>query len=134
VRLADELGCASCLQSGVYAAVSGPTYETPAETRMLRALGGDAVGMSTVPEVIAARHAGMKVLGVSVITNLACGISHDGIAAPVTHAEVMENVTLGTEKLRALLKGAVPRMQEAMQQQRQQQQQQQQEKAAAVAK
>jgi purine-nucleoside phosphorylase len=71
---------------GVYCALSGPTYETPAEIRMFRLLGADAVGMSTVPEAIAARHHGMKVLGISCITNLAAGLSGDVI----NHQEVME--------------------------------------------
>jgi purine-nucleoside phosphorylase len=74
------------LVEGVYAAMSGPTYETPAEVRMLRTLGADAVGMSTVPEVIAANHMGMQVLGISCITNLAAGIS----SQKLSHAEVME--------------------------------------------
>jgi len=110
---AAELGISSALRTGTYAAVSGPTYETPAETRMLRAIGADAVGMSTVPEVIAARHVGVRVVGVSCITNLACGISHDGEGvAKVTHEEVMENITLGVEKLKQLLAAAVPKMQQ----------------------
>ena len=71
---------------GVYCALSGPTYETPAEIRVYRFLGADAVGMSTVPEAIAARHQGMKVLGISCITNLAAGITDEKI----NHAEVME--------------------------------------------
>lgn len=110
---AAELGISSALRTGTYAAVSGPTYETPAETRMLRAIGADAVGMSTVPEVIAARHVGVRVVGVSCITNLACGISHDGEGvAKVTHEEVMENITLGVEKLKQLLVATVPKMQQ----------------------
>lgn len=78
------------LRAGVYAGVLGPSYETPAEIRMLRALGADAVGMSTVLEAIAARHAGMRVLGVAVITNAAAGGGHD--APPdgaLSHDEVL---------------------------------------------
>ncbi|MEI7473776.1 MAG: purine-nucleoside phosphorylase [bacterium] len=74
------------LQNGVYAALTGPSYETPAEIRMLRLLGADAVGMSTVPEVIAANHCGMNVLGISCITNMACGI----LDQPLNHEEVIE--------------------------------------------
>ena len=74
------------LQEGVYCAVTGPTYETPAEVRMFRTLGADAVGMSTVPEAIVARHGGMKVLGISCITNLASGI----LDQPLSHEEVIE--------------------------------------------
>lgn len=74
------------LQQGVYAGLSGPCYETPAEIRMLRTLGADAVGMSTVPETIAANHAGMSVLGLSCITNLAAGLSQQKLS----HDEVME--------------------------------------------
>ncbi len=74
------------VRRGVYAALSGPSYETPAEIHMFRALGADAVGMSTVPEAIVARHMGMKVLGISCITNMAAGISED----PINHEEVIE--------------------------------------------
>ena len=74
------------LRRGVYCALSGPTYETPAEIRMYRMLGADAVGMSTVPEAIAARHFGMKVLGISCLTNMAAGMTDDVIH----HEEVME--------------------------------------------
>ncbi|NOU99815.1 purine-nucleoside phosphorylase [Paenibacillus planticolens] len=82
IALKQELTIAE----GVYAMMSGPTYETPAEIRMLRKLGGDAVGMSTVPEVIAARHSGIDVLGISCITNMAAGI----LPQPLSHDEVME--------------------------------------------
>ncbi|WIA12044.1 hypothetical protein OEZ85_012123 [Tetradesmus obliquus] len=109
-REAQQLGFEDAMRTGTYAAVSGPTYETPAETRMLRAIGADAVGMSTVPEVIAARHVGVRVVGISCITNLACGISHDGQVAKVSHEEVMENINLGVEKMRQLLLAAVPKM------------------------
>lgn len=81
------------IQEGVYVGNTGPTYETPAEVRMIRTMGGDAVGMSTVPEVIVARHSGLKVLGISCISNMASGI----LDQPLTHDEVIET----TEKVRA---------------------------------
>ncbi|OFI07613.1 purine nucleoside phosphorylase 1 [Clostridium acetireducens DSM 10703] len=74
------------IQKGVYTMMTGPTYETPAEINMVRILGGDAVGMSTVPEVIAANHCGIKVLGISCITNMAAGI----LDKPLNHKEVIE--------------------------------------------
>ena len=77
------------LRDGVYAGLLGPSYETPAEVRMLERLGADAVGMSTVPEVIVARAIGIRVVGVSCITNLASGLS----PAPLSHAEVIETTT-----------------------------------------
>jgi purine-nucleoside phosphorylase len=83
-EVAGEIGLS--LREGVYMALQGPNYETPAEIRMMRALGADAVGMSTVPEAIVARQMGMTTLGVSLITNAAAGIE-DG---PINHAEVME--------------------------------------------
>ncbi len=86
--LAEAAGRAEqvALRAGVYAGVVGPSYETPAEIRMLRALGTDAVGMSTVLEAIAARHAGMRVLGIAVITNAASGARDD---AALSHEEVL---------------------------------------------
>jgi purine-nucleoside phosphorylase len=80
------------LQEGVYVGNTGPSYETPAEIRALRVLGGDAVGMSTVPEVIVAKHAGLNVLGISCISNMAAGILNQ----PLSHDEVIET----TEKVR----------------------------------
>jgi purine-nucleoside phosphorylase len=74
------------LRRGIYAALSGPSYETPAEIRMLRTLGADAVGMSTVPEAIVARQMGMKILGISCITNMASGV----LDQPINHHEVIE--------------------------------------------
>lgn len=103
-QAAEELGIP--LLEGVYLGLLGPSYETPAEIRMLRALGADAVGMSTVPEVIAANHAGLQVLGISCITNLASGI----LDKPLSHAEVIET----TERVKArfvnLVKGIILRI------------------------
>lgn len=83
-EIANNIGIT--LQEGVYAMFSGPTYETPAEVRMARILGGDAVGMSTAPEVVVANHCGLKVIGVSCMTNMAAGI----LDQPLCHEEVME--------------------------------------------
>ena len=87
------------LQEGVYAGLLGPTYETPAEVRMLATLGADAVGMSTVPEVIVARAIGMRVAGISCVTNLASGIS----PYPLSHAEVLETTTRVAAQFEALV-------------------------------
>jgi purine-nucleoside phosphorylase len=87
------------LQEGVYGGLLGPTYETPAEVRMLATLGADAVGMSTVPEVIVARALGMRVAGISCITNLASGISPH----PLSHAEVLETTALVAERFEGLV-------------------------------
>jgi len=94
------------LEEGVYAAVLGPSYETPAEIRMLRMLGADAVGMSTVPEVIGARALGMRVLGISLISNLAAGIS----PVPLSHAEVMEAGARVQEPFSRLVRELLPRI------------------------
>lgn len=91
------------LREGVYAAVPGPCYETPAEVRMLRKLGADAVGMSTVPEVIAAAHAGMRVLGISLITNLGAGLR----SGPICHDEVLEAARQAVPRLRSLLRTVI---------------------------
>ncbi|WP_373898391.1 purine-nucleoside phosphorylase [Haloimpatiens sp. FM7315] len=91
------------VKEGVYFMMTGPTYETPAEIRMVRALGGDAVGMSTVPEVIAANHAGIKVLGISCITNMAAGI----LDQPLNHLEVIETSNRVKKEFVDLVKGII---------------------------
>ncbi|EYE87450.1 purine nucleoside phosphorylase [Fervidicella metallireducens AeB] len=91
---------------GVYIMMTGPSYETPAEIRMCRILGADAVGMSTVPEVIVANHSGMKVLGISCITNMAAGI----LEQPLNHQEVMETSEKVKDKFKSLVKGIVSRI------------------------
>ncbi len=102
--VAEEQGL--LLREGVYAWLTGPAYETPAEVRMLTILGADATGMSTVPEVIVARAIGMRVLGFSCITNLACGLSN----TPITHAEVLETTDRVAGAFKALVRGVVERM------------------------
>jgi purine-nucleoside phosphorylase len=93
------------LRAGVYIQMNGPSYETPAEIRMARSFGADAVGMSTVPEVIAAAHMGVPVAGISCITNLAAGMSQH----PLTHAEVVEVARAMEGKFIDLLRAFVPR-------------------------
>ncbi|TCO79407.1 purine-nucleoside phosphorylase [Marinisporobacter balticus] len=88
------------LQEGVYACMSGPTYETPSEVKMVRVLGADAVGMSTAPEVIVATHSGMKVIGVSCMTNMAAGI----LDQPLDHREVMDTSEKARAKFITLMK------------------------------
>jgi purine-nucleoside phosphorylase len=99
-----RLGINIC--EGVYVAVSGPSYETPAEIRFLRTIGADTVGMSTVPEVIVARHCSMKVLAISCVTNMAAGVLNQ----PINHAEVLETGDRVRTSFVALLKALIPRM------------------------
>ena len=94
------------LAEGVYCGLLGPTYETPAEVRMLAFMGADAVGMSTVPEVIVARSLGMRVLGVSCVTNMACGLT----TQPITHAEVIETTARAAADFERLVSGIVARL------------------------
>jgi purine-nucleoside phosphorylase len=96
------------LREGVYAYVAGPSYETPAELRYLRLIGADAVGMSTVPEVVVARHAGMRVLGISTITNLAMPDPPPGYT--LSHAEVLETGRQVIPRLVQLIHGVVRRL------------------------
>ncbi|MEA3356652.1 MAG: purine-nucleoside phosphorylase [Candidatus Bipolaricaulota bacterium] len=95
------------LRGGVYLATLGPSYETPAEIRAFRTLGADLVGMSTVPEVIAARHAGMEVLGISCATNLAAGVNPN---ARLSHEEVIATTQRVGKKMRRLLVGIIGRL------------------------
>jgi len=107
-RAASEAGIT--LREGVYVCLSGPTFETPAEVRMLRMLGGDAVGMSTVHEVLVARHGGMRVLAFSGITNLA--IDRLDAGADANHEEVLEAGRLIVPRLEAILRGVLRNMAE----------------------
>jgi len=102
-QVADENGI--LLHEGVYTCISGPTFETPAEIRMLRMIGGDTVGMSTAHEVIVARHAGIRVLAFSSITNVA--IDNVDIQAETNHEEVLEAGKTIVPKLTTLLKGVL---------------------------
>jgi purine-nucleoside phosphorylase len=107
-RIADDAGGAMGLKlpHGIYAACHGPSYETPAEVRYLRTIGADAVGMSTVPEAIVARHMGIEVLGISCITNMAAGV----LAKPLNHEEVLETASRVRGKFIGLLNGIIARL------------------------
>lgn len=98
------------MYEGVYAAVAGPSYESPAEIRYLRAIGADLVGMSTVPEVIAARHSNIRVLGISCVTNAAAGI----LDKPLNHLEVLETAERVKGQFIAVLRAVIPRMTAAL--------------------
>jgi len=104
LEAAKEIGLE--LPQGVYAGLRGPTYETPAEVRMLRTLGADAVGMSTVPEAIVARHSGISVLAFSCLTNYAAGLSD----AAINHEDVIEIGKAAGKKLAELILKIVPRL------------------------
>jgi purine-nucleoside phosphorylase len=103
-QVAGELGIP--LSEGVYAAVTGPSYETPAEIRYLRTIGADLVGMSTVPEVIVANHLGMRVLAISCVTNMAAGI----LPQKINHEEVLETGRRVRDTLVRFLKALAPRL------------------------
>ena len=98
------MGSEMCIRDrgeGVYAAMQGPCYETPAEIRALKALGADVVGMSTVPEAIMAHSLGMRVLGLTMVTNMAAGLT----GAPLSHEEVMIASDEGAQRFQALVRG-----------------------------
>ena len=107
-RIADEAAAAAGVPvtHGVYAGLLGPSYETPAEIRYLRTIGADAVGMSTVPEAIAARHMGLEVLGISCISNMAAGV----LPEPLNHADVLETTRRVRGAFMALLEGIIERL------------------------
>jgi len=91
------------IKQGVYGYTKGPSFETPAEIKALRAIGADAVGMSTVPEAIAAKHMGMKILGISCVTNMAAGVTDK----PLTHEEVIETGKMAGKKFKELIMGII---------------------------
>jgi purine-nucleoside phosphorylase len=103
-RLSIDLG------EGVYAALAGPSYETPAEIRYLRSIGADLVGMSTVPEVIAARHSGLRALGISCVTNAAAGV----LDQPLDHNEVLETAERVKSQFIGVLRAVIPQIADAL--------------------
>jgi purine-nucleoside phosphorylase len=107
-RVADEAGqtIGVTLEHGVYAVCPGPSYETPAEIRYLRMIGADAVGMSTVPEAIVARHMGIEVLGISCITNFAAGV----LPQPLNHEEVLATAQRVRGEFAALLEAIIAKV------------------------
>ena len=107
-QIAKDVAAEQCIAitEGVYAAMLGPSYETPAEIRYLRAIGADVVGMSTVPEVIVANHMGMKALGISCVTNMAAGI----LPQKINHEEVLETGAMVRDTLVRFLKALLPRL------------------------
>jgi purine-nucleoside phosphorylase len=106
---AEELGFSGFLREGVYVKVSGPSYETPSESKFLQLCGADAVGMSTAPEVVVAKHAGMKVLGLSMITNVVI-TDYDSDKIPPTHQEVMDMANMRAKDLQLLVKTIVGKL------------------------
>lgn len=108
VELVEKIGDANGidLQEGVYVAMSGPTYETPAEVRMAKIIGADAIGMSTVPEATVARWAGMKVIGISCICNSAAGVG----STELSHNDVMRAANLAKDKFKTLIKEVIKKL------------------------
>ncbi|MGA8366359.1 MAG: purine-nucleoside phosphorylase [Candidatus Acidiferrales bacterium] len=106
MALAEARRLGIAVHEGVYAAVLGPSYETPAEIGYLRAIGADLAGMSTVPEAIVLRHMGIRVLGISCVTNMAAGIS----GGAIHHGEVIETGERAKSRLAALLRAVIPRI------------------------
>ncbi|XP_076848236.1 purine nucleoside phosphorylase 6 [Brachyhypopomus gauderio] len=107
-QIAKEQGCDSLFHHGVYCMLAGPTFETVAECKMLHLLGADAVGMSTVPEVVVARHCGLRVLGLSLITNAV--VSDYDSERRAVHEEVLETTRMRTEELQSLVRSVVEKM------------------------
>jgi len=107
-KMADEAARAKGVgvSHGIYLATHGPSYETPAEIRLFRSMGADAVGMSTVPEAISARHMGMEVLGISCISNMAAGMSPQ----PIVHEEVLATMQRVRSSFISLLEGIIERL------------------------